>query len=115
MNNVDTNHTPHNIPLTGNYSQQFNLNLNVKFCYYRDVLYYKTQEWFDGEISEVIAIRNQQYKKFKKTLRHVDKEIFKETKYKVIKMIKSKKNYILKENLMKTLLSLKSYGRLLNP
>ena len=37
MNNVDTNHTPHNIPLTGNYSQQFNLNLNVKFCYYRDV------------------------------------------------------------------------------
>ena len=33
MNNVDTNHTPHNISLT---SQQFNLNLNVKFCYYRD-------------------------------------------------------------------------------
>ena len=37
MNNVDTNHTPHNIPLTDSYSQQFNLNLNVKFCYYRDV------------------------------------------------------------------------------
>ena len=37
MNNVDTNHTPHNIPLTRSYSQQFNLNLNVKFCYYRDV------------------------------------------------------------------------------
>ena len=37
MNNVDTNHTPHNIPLTSSYSQQFNLNLNVKFCYYRDV------------------------------------------------------------------------------
>ena len=50
-----------------------------------------TQEWFDGEISELITIRNQQYKKFKKTLLHVDKEIFKETKYKVIKMIKSKK------------------------
>ena len=75
----------------------------------------RTQEWFDGEISELIAIRNQQYKKFKKTLVHVDKEIFKKTKYKVIKMIKSKKNYILKENFMKTLLSLKSYGRLLNP
>ena len=50
-----------------------------------------TQEWFDGEISELIAIRNQQYKKFKKTLLHVDKEIFKEIKYKEIKMIKSKK------------------------
>ena len=37
MNNVDTNQTPYNIPLTGSYSQQFNLNLNVKFCYYRDV------------------------------------------------------------------------------
>ena len=50
-----------------------------------------TQEWFDGEISELIAIRNQQYKKFKKILFHVDKEIIQETKYKVIKMIKSKK------------------------
>ena len=26
----------------------------------------RTQEWFDGEISELIAIRNQQYKKFKR-------------------------------------------------
>ena len=51
----------------------------------------RTQELFDGEISELIAIRNQQYKKFKKTLLHVDKEIVKETKYKVIKMVKSKK------------------------
>ena len=34
MNNVNTNHTPHNIPHTGSYLQQFNLNLNVKFCYY---------------------------------------------------------------------------------
>ena len=64
-----------------------------------------TQEWFDGEISELIAIRNQQYKKFKKTLHHVDKEIFKETKYKVIKMIKSKKKLYferkLHENIVK--------------
>ena len=51
----------------------------------------RTQEWFDGDISELIAIRNQQYKKIKKILHHVDKEIFKEAKYKVIKMIKSKK------------------------
>ena len=51
----------------------------------------RTPEWFDGEISELMSIRNQQYKKFKKTLLHVNKEIFKETKYKVIKMIKSKK------------------------
>ena len=51
----------------------------------------RTQERFDGEISELISIRNQQFKKFKKTLLHIDKEIFKETKYKVIKMIKSKK------------------------
>ena len=39
-----------------------------------------TQDWFDGEISNLISIRNQQYKKFKKTLLFVDKEIFKETK-----------------------------------
>ena len=64
----------------------------------------RTQEWFDGEIFELIAIRNQQYKKFKKTLLHVDKEIFKETKYKiVIKLIKNKKKiYTLKVNLKRT-------------
>ena len=37
MNNVDANHTPHNIPLMGSYPQQFNLNFNNKFCYYSDV------------------------------------------------------------------------------
>ena len=65
----------------------------------------RTQEWFDGEISELISIRNQQHKKFKKTLLHVDKEIFKETKYKIAKLIKAKKKAFyenkLKENIGK--------------
>ena len=75
----------------------------------------RTREWFNGEISELISIRNQQYKKVKTTLLHVDKEIIKETKYKVIKMIKNKKKFYFEKSFMKTLLSLKSYGRLLNP
>ena len=73
----------------------------------------RTEEWFDGESSELIAIRNQQYKKFKKTLLYVDKEIFKETKYKVIKMIKSKKKLYferkLHENIAKQCLELEGY------
>ena len=63
----------------------------------------RTQEWFDGEISELISIRNQQYKKFKKTLLHVDKEIFKETKYKVIKMIKNKKKLYFEKKLQENI------------
>ena len=65
----------------------------------------RTQEWFDGEIFELIAIRNQQYKKFKKTLLHVDKEIFKETNYQTVnlnQLIKTRKNYTLKINLKRT-------------
>ena len=72
----------------------------------------RTQEWFDGEISNLISIRNQQYKKIKKTQLHVDKEIFKETKYKIIKMIKNKKKLYFEKKLHENILvNLKSYGR----
>ena len=39
-----------------------------------------TQEWFDGEIMEKIAIRDKHFKKFKKSKLHIDEQIFKQSK-----------------------------------
>ena len=36
-----------------------------------------SQEWFDSEISEKLIIRDKPFKKYKKTIIHVDKEIYK--------------------------------------
>ena len=50
-----------------------------------------SQEWFDGEVAEQIVIRDKNFKKFKKSKLHVDREIFLESKKKVSELIKSKK------------------------
>ena len=36
-----------------------------------------SQEWFDSEISEKLIIRDKPFMKYKKTIIHVDKEIYK--------------------------------------
>ena len=55
----------------------------------------KSEEWFDGEISSAIKIRNAKFKKFKKTIQLTDEEIFKESKYHVRNLIKNKKKVYL--------------------
>ena len=50
-----------------------------------------SQEWFDGEIMEKIAIRDKLFKKFKNSQLHIDNEIFKKAKKDVTDLIKSKK------------------------
>ena len=51
----------------------------------------RTQEWFDGEIADQIAIRESLFEKFKKSRLHIDEQIYKDAKYQVIKLIKEKK------------------------
>ena len=51
-----------------------------------------SQEWFDGEVAEQIAIRDKNFKRFKKTKLHIDKEIFLESKKKVTELIRLKKH-----------------------
>ena len=50
-----------------------------------------TQKWFDGEVLEKLNLRNKLFKKFKKSRLHIDKELYKISKYDALKLIASKK------------------------
>ena len=64
-----------------------------------------SQDWFDGEVAEKIAIRDKLFKKFKKSKLHVDKDLYREARNNVENIIKSKKKKYfedkLKENIGK--------------
>ena len=47
-----------------------------------------SQEWFDGEVTEKISVRD----KFKRSTLHIDKEIYKTARYEVQKLISYKEN-----------------------
>ena len=46
-----------------------------------------TQKWFDGEVLEKSNLRNKLFKKFKKSRLHIDKELYKKSKYYALKLI----------------------------
>ena len=70
-----------------------------------------TQKWFDGEVFEKLNLRNKLFKKFKKSRRHIDKELYKKSKYDALKLIALKKNkHFLKRSSQKRLLNPKNYG-----
>ena len=51
-----------------------------------------SREWFDSEIAEYIAIRDKNFKLFKKSKLHIDSEIYLKSKKKVTDLIKLKKH-----------------------
>ena len=50
-----------------------------------------TQKWSDGEVLEKLNLRNKLFKKFKKSRLHIDKELYKNSKYDAVKLTASKK------------------------
>ncbi len=64
-----------------------------------------SQDWFDGEIAEKIAIRDKLFKKYKKSRLHIDKDLYKDARNQVQNVIKRKKKTFfenkLKENIAK--------------
>ena len=50
-----------------------------------------SQEWSDSEISEKLIIRDKPFKKYKKTIIHVDKEIYKGAWYSMRNPLAKKK------------------------
>ena len=44
-----------------------------------------TQKWFDGEVLEKLNLRNELFKKSKKSIIHIDKELYKKSKYDALK------------------------------
>ena len=71
-----------------------------------------SQEWFVSEISEKLIIRDKLFKKYKKTRLHVDKEIYKGTRYSVQNLMAKKMKYFQKK-LKSVLVNLKTYEKLL--
>ena len=59
-----------------------------------------SQEWFDGEISEKLIIRDKFFNKYKNRL-HVDKEIYKRARYSVQNLIAKKKKEFFESQLKK--------------
>ena len=45
------------------------------------------QNWFDGEVLEKLNLRNKLFKKFEKLRLHIDKELYKKSKYDALKLI----------------------------
>ena len=62
-----------------------------------------TQKCFDGEVLEKLNLRNKLFKKFKKSRLHIDKELYKKSKYDALKLIASKKQAFFEEKLSETI------------
>ena len=59
----------------------------------------RINEWCDGEIAEKINERDKLFRKFKQSKLHTDEEIYKNAKYEVQKLIKTKKKTLFEEKL----------------
>ena len=57
-----------------------------------------SQEWFDGEVLESIAIRDKLFKKFKRSQLNVDKKIYNRARNKSHRLILQKKESTSKTN-----------------
>ena len=56
-----------------------------------------SQEWFDGEVLESIALRDKHFKKFKSSKLNVDKEIYNKKHNKSYRLILQKKRVLRKQ------------------
>ena len=56
-----------------------------------------SQEWFDGEVLESIALRDQLFKKFKRSKLNVDKEIYNKARNKSHRLILQKIKRVLRK------------------
>ena len=73
-----------------------------------------SQDWFDGEVAEKIAIRDKLFKKFKKSKLHVDKDLFREARNNVENIIKSKKKTYFEDKLKENIAKPKELWKTLN-
>ena len=62
-----------------------------------------SQEWFDGEITDEIKNCNKLFKKFKKSILQIDKDIYNVARYKLQKMIINKKRAFLENKLTESI------------
>ena len=51
-----------------------------------------TQKWFDGDVLENINTRDKLFKRIKKSRLHIDKVLYKKSKYNTLKLITAKRS-----------------------
>ena len=56
-----------------------------------------SQEWFDGEVLESIALRDKLFKKFKRSKLNVDKEVYNKARNRSHRLILQKKTVLRKQ------------------
>ena len=56
-----------------------------------------SQEWFDGEVLESIALRDKLFKKFKRSKLNVDKEIYNKARNRSHRLVLQKKRVLRKQ------------------
>ena len=61
------------------------------------------QKWFDCRVLDVLNLGNKLFKKFKKLRLHIDKELYKKSKYDNLKLIASKKQALSEEKMSETI------------
>ena len=66
-----------------------------------------TQNWFDGKVLEKLRSRDKLFKAFKKTRLHINKEIYKKTKYDAQMLIAARKQAFFDEKLSESVGKLK--------
>ena len=52
-----------------------------------------TQKWFDSEVLEILNLRHKLFKKFKDSSLHINKKLYKKSKYDALKLTVSKKKH----------------------
>ena len=58
-----------------------------------------SQEWFDGEVLESIALRDKLFKKFKRSKLNVDKEVYNKARNRSHRLILQKKKTVLRKQI----------------
>ena len=69
------------------------------------------EKWFDGEVLKNINTRNNFFKRFKKSIFHIHKELYKKAKYNTLKLITAKIEDFLMINSPNILKNQKNYGK----
>ena len=67
-----------------------------------------TQDWLDDEVAEAFKLREKCLKTFTLTKLHIDEELYKESKYLAVKLIKEKKKEILQRKIKRKHLQTKA-------
>ena len=85
------------------------LSVVNKIAPFKDLrIKHNTQDWFDDEVAEAIKLREKRLKIFKSTRLHIDEELYKESKYLAVKLIKEKKKEILQRKIKRKHLQTKA-------